>query len=93
MSVSYYADPSVWGQRSWLGLAGATGEQMRTVGARFNLAKHYRTQCDAVPGKDMLNFSHSASDSTLQIRHKVSNGNQEQAPEIKTAFFFSYSGR
>jgi len=75
--VSYYADPSVWGQRSWPGLAGATGEQMRTVGARFNLAKHYRMQCAPVPGKDKLNFSHCASDSSFQwveSRGKMRNG-------------------
>lgn len=86
MSVSYYADPSVWGQRSWPGLAGATGEQMRTVGAWFNLAKHYGTQYTAVPGKGKLNFSHCASDPTLQIRHQMSNGNQKQDLDIKSAF-------
>lgn len=64
--VSYYADPSVWVQRSWPGLAGATGEQMRTVGARFNLAKRYRTCYAGVPRKDGMNFSHSASNSSLQ---------------------------
>lgn len=58
--MSYYADPSVWVQRSWPGLAGATGEQMRTVGARFNLAKRYRMWCAPVPEKDKLNFSHCA---------------------------------
>lgn len=76
MPVSYYADPSVWVQRSWPGLAGATGEQMRTVGARFNLAKHYRMRCAPVPGKDKLNFSHCASHSSFQwveSHQKMSN--------------------
>lgn len=66
----------MWVQRSWPGLAGATGEQMRTVGARFNLAKHYRMQCAPVPEKDELNFSHWASDSSfrwVESRGKMSN--------------------
>lgn len=61
----------MWVQRSWPGLAGATGEQMRTAGAWFNLAKHYRMQCAPVPEKDELNFSHWASDSSF--RGKTSN--------------------
>lgn len=56
----------MWGQRSWQGLAGATGEQMRPVGVRFNLDKRYRMQSDAVPRKDGMNFSHCASDSSFQ---------------------------
>lgn len=56
----------MWGQRSWQGLAGATGEQMRTVGVRFNLDKRYRMQSAAVPRKDKMNFSHCASDSSFQ---------------------------
>ncbi|CAB1443144.1 unnamed protein product [Pleuronectes platessa] len=68
------ANPSVWGQRSRPGLAGATGEQMRTVGARFNLAKRYRMWCAPVPGKDELNFSHCSSDSSfrrMESRHDM----------------------
>lgn len=64
--MSDYADPSVEVQRSWQGLAGTTGEQMRTVGVRFNLEQRYRMQSAAVPGKDGMNFSHCASDSSFQ---------------------------
>lgn len=79
--MSYYADPSVWVQRSWPGLAGATGEQMRTVGARFNLAKHYRMQRAPVPGKDKLNFSHCASDSSFQLGGKSTKNEQQSQRE------------
>lgn len=54
------------GQRSWQGLAGTTGEQMKTVGVRFNLDKRYRMQSADVPGKDEMNFSHCASESSFQ---------------------------
>lgn len=69
--MSYYAAPSVWVQRSGPGLAGATGEQMRTVGARFNLAKRYRALRAPLPEKDEMNFSHCASDSTFQLVERI----------------------
>lgn len=68
----------MWVQRSWPGLAGATGEQMRTVGARFNLDKRYRMQQTPVPGKDELNFSHCASDSSFHVGGKSKNELQRE---------------
>ena len=78
----------MWVQRSWPGLAGATGEQMRTVGARFNLAKHYRMRWAPVPGKDKLNFSHCASHSSFQwveSHRKMSNRVKKKKKKKKKA--------
>lgn len=75
----------MWGQRSWQGLAGATGEQMRTVGVRFNLDKRYRMQSAAVPRKDKMNFSHCASDSSFQwVERRRQNKNESK----KTSSFY-----
>lgn len=77
LPMSYYADPSVWVQGSRPGLAGATGEQMRTVGARFNLAKRYRMRLRSRTREGRVELF------TLRLRLVVSVGGKSKKKKMK----------